>query len=251
MRLKLLSFNIWQGKYLEELIDFLKFEKPDIIHIQEVVSHGSGLHGHELNVWQEIQDALKMNGVYKPIWEVSFGEVVSDLGEAILTKGELVDFEQHYYVGESGRKIPYEDFFKAPETIPRSLLVGKHKFEDVEITTLNTHFTWTPDASVTDYQLNAAAKLKELVDKYDRGIFSGDLNTLYGSEVYNLLSRDWVDVSEGERPTLHPKIHPVGKMKYHVDYIFYRGENIDHMETNIPVVDASDHLPLIAEFEIG
>jgi endonuclease/exonuclease/phosphatase (EEP) superfamily protein YafD len=72
------------------------------------------------------------------------------------------------------------------------------------------------------------------------------MNTPYGNENYRLLTAGLTDVS-GTEPTLHPTFHKVGKNGYHVDYVFLKGEKLDALETRIPVVDASDHLPVVVE----
>lgn len=42
MNVKLLSWNIWGGQYLPEIVDFLKKEKADIIALQEVIEDLNG-----------------------------------------------------------------------------------------------------------------------------------------------------------------------------------------------------------------
>lgn len=38
MRLKIISLNIWRGELLENAVNFLKKERPDIVMLQEVTN---------------------------------------------------------------------------------------------------------------------------------------------------------------------------------------------------------------------
>jgi endonuclease/exonuclease/phosphatase family metal-dependent hydrolase len=249
MTLKLISYNIWHGKHTDRVVELIRHEHPDVVHLQEVTPNGSGLHGHTIPVWDEILSGTGMQGVYEKIWEVEFGETVSEMGLGVLSRGKIMESMLDYYVNKSGLRMPFSDFFDKPSDIPRALQVVTHDLGGMRIATMNTHFSWTPDGEVTDYQLRDVQALNKLLDTYKRGIFSGDLNTPTGSVVHEVLAEGWKDVS-GTEPTLHPTIHPAGDKNYHVDYVFYRGEGIEHLDTQIPVIGASDHLPVVCEFEI-
>lgn len=42
MKIKVVSWNIWYGKYLDEIIKYLKDEKADIVCLQETVANMDG-----------------------------------------------------------------------------------------------------------------------------------------------------------------------------------------------------------------
>jgi endonuclease/exonuclease/phosphatase (EEP) superfamily protein YafD len=71
------------------------------------------------------------------------------------------------------------------------------------------------------------------------------MNTPFNTETYQILAVGLNDVSKPDLPTLHPTIHPAGHMRYHVDYVFLKGKKLVAEKSEVPVVDGSDHLPVI------
>src|SRR3989338_5019603 len=62
MKLKFVQINIYMGKYLDALLDFLKKEKPDFISMQEVTYGDVNLTGDtNQNLFEILKEKLQLN----------------------------------------------------------------------------------------------------------------------------------------------------------------------------------------------
>jgi endonuclease/exonuclease/phosphatase family metal-dependent hydrolase len=244
--IKIVTYNIWHGTYLDKVIEFLRAEKPDVACLQEVSTKGKGLMASDDNILSDLQEALDMNAVYTPIFGRKQAGGMYEIGDAILSPHGLYASAVTPYAGEY-KIFEEEDDFRY--VWPSAVL--KASVESLDLTIATTHLPVTPKATVTKRQLTAAKEVKEIVENYEEMILCGDMNTPYQSETYQVLSEGLTDVSNSTEPTLHPTIHPVGYMGYHVDYIFYQNPRLTHLSTRVPIVDGSDHLPVVAEFQIS
>lgn len=239
MKIKVITYNIWHGKFLDKVIDFLRGEAADVICLQEATAE----------VFESLERALKLGGRYKRMFRGDEGEGEYELGNAVLTKFEMLETNEFNYEREMTEEIlrgADEDRYN----LPRLMLGQGLKVGSAGLWVFNTHHTITPNGEVTEHQLTATRQLKDFLKKYDRYILCGDMNTPYGNENYKLLSQGLSDWSGPPTPTLHPTIHKVGFKGYHVDYVFAKGQGMKHLATRIPVVAASDHLPVVVELEI-
>ena len=51
--------------------------------------------------------------------------------------------------------------------------------------------------------------------------------------------------------TIHPTIHRAGEKELAVDFVFHKGEGFEVVDSRVPLVDISDHLPVVVEYEVG
>jgi endonuclease/exonuclease/phosphatase family metal-dependent hydrolase len=243
MTLKLITYNIWHGKYLEEVIAFLHQEKPDVVCLQELGTKGRAFKVNDTNILKSLQEALDMEAVYAPMFEKQEENGIWDLGLAILSKGPIEETQMVQYAG--GFKLFGVDEiwrYRWPSAILSGVIRG--------IPIITTHLTVTREAKVTPAQLRSASVVKEFIGNYPDMVFCGDMNTLPGSETYKVLADGLTDLTDHQGQTLHPTIHPVGKLGYHVDYVFAKGKKLKHISTRIPMINASDHLPVVVELEL-
>lgn len=71
MTLKIIQLNMWTGRFLDAMIDFLRAEDPDIIMLQEVS-------GGNQNSWSDttidtfvvLREALQIQGVCVPYFHI-------------------------------------------------------------------------------------------------------------------------------------------------------------------------------------
>lgn len=72
MKFKIIQVNIYRGKFLDKLVEFLRSEQPDIVTMQEVT-------GGKVNIWpdqsvdtfQYIKSVLGMDGVVAPMYRLT------------------------------------------------------------------------------------------------------------------------------------------------------------------------------------
>src|SRR3989344_7052569 len=97
MRLKVLSWNIWGGRYLPQVIDFLKESNADIIGLQEVSRDPGGAN----NAAEVIGKQLGCRWVYGAIKQLKASEIglksekTIEWGNAILSKHEIIENKNH------------------------------------------------------------------------------------------------------------------------------------------------------------
>jgi endonuclease/exonuclease/phosphatase family metal-dependent hydrolase len=250
MKLKVITYNIWHGKYLEKVLDFLQAEKPDVIQLQEVGTVGRGFKVEDtLNIFETVKQKLGMQGEFRRMFWGNQGEGRYDMGVATLTNfpvAEVVDF----YYERPVTQLELDAAVKDRYWLPRVLLGLKLKLADIPLWFFNTHFTITPNASVTERQLESVAQVRGYLNQYDDYVLTGDMNTPYKTTTYERLVEDLSDISKPQEPTLHPIIHTVGHLGYHVDYVLYKSKRVRCSKTRVPLVDGSDHLPVVVELEV-
>lgn len=246
--IKLISYNIWQGMYLDPLVKFLQTEQPDIVCLQEVGTSGMGQKHSDDNVFKLIGDTLKLEGDYENMLWADEGEGPFNSGVAILSR----------FVRTSRMVFRYEritnDILRLTDrdryNVPRVLLGNELLINDKSLWVFTTHFTISPDAQVTQHQLDNAQKVAGQLRKYPEYLFCGDLNTPHGSQVFNVLRGDARDVIGLGYPTLHPKLHRAGHLNLQVDHALVKSDRITIKSSAVPIVDGSDHLPLVLEFTL-
>lgn len=103
--LKVLSWNIWGGKYLEEIVTFLKTVDANIIVLQEVIENETG------NTAMTIANKLGYECVYGIGMKMSSKwagpprekEEIISFGNAILSKYKIVESKIHELSDEKRR----------------------------------------------------------------------------------------------------------------------------------------------------
>ena len=251
MRLKLITYNIWHGTKLDGVVEFLKQEPADIVCLQEVGTQGRGLAADETtNIYEFLAQALGMKGEYRRMLWGDIGKGQFDLGVAIFSRlpmGQTVDFryERTKDIDEILEPALRDRFF-----LPRVLLGVELTLGQRKLWVMTTHMTITSDAGESNRQKESIIEVKGFLKNYEEYILCGDMNIPYGTETYRLLADGLADISNPKEPTLHPTVHKVGEMGYHVDYVFLKSETIKPILTRIPVIEASDHLPVVVELEV-
>src|SRR3989338_1956876 len=97
MQLKVLSWNIWGGQYLPQVVDFLKESNADIIGLQEVSQDPGGAN----NVAEVIGKQLGYRWVYGAIKRLKASEIgwksekTMEWGNAILARHEIIENKNH------------------------------------------------------------------------------------------------------------------------------------------------------------
>lgn len=246
MQIKLITYNIWHGNFLEKVIDCLRCEKADIVCLQEVATCGRAFTVSKENILTKIQEALGMDAVYAPMYTIETPKGEFDAGVAILSKQKIIGSTIIPYAG-GFRKFQLAEKWRYGW--PSVVLMAK--IESLGVMVATTHLPVTHKTKVTQRQLAAAREVKAGLENQEELILCGDMNTLPGSGTYRILSEGLIDVSNLTAPTLHNTIHVVGKKNYHVDYVFYKGTKIRPLSTRILNVDGSDHLPIEVRWEVN
>jgi len=249
MRLKVIQLNMWHGVFLDRVIDFIKKENPDVVLLQEVTLGGGDQ--KELgrgDCYERLSESLEMESVFGPQWSC-IGKVKYLKGQAIFTKRQIKWFGGYYYHGYLSIVKQIEAGVK-----PVGLMLSAGIEVDGRIIDfVNIHYLWSLHPEINKAQLAAVEELNNALSGKTELIVTGDFNVTDDSAVYNRLIEGGLidDRPEMTANTLHPSIHKIkGSKKLAVDYIFHKGEKIRLKESRIPEVAISDHLPIVAIYEV-
>ena len=256
-KLKVIQVNIYKGKYLPQLIDFLKKESPDIITTQEVTTGGFNLTGDlSANLFEVLKDKLKLKGVYHGDSKLT-GSPGSLFGNAVFTKfrikkSRVVTLKKFKSVtldeldGRSANEI-------RPQ-IPRHILDVLVDLPSGEFHAISVHGAWTAPPTDTKENLRQAGLIRDYLDQLSKNsepfIMGGDLNMPPGTKVIGMISSvsNNLMLKPGFTYSLNPKVHAIAPKNYLVDYIFI-SKHFKVLSVDVPEVSVSDHLPVVAKLE--
>ncbi len=229
MRIRVLSWNIWMGKYLPKIIDLLKREYPDIIALQEVVQNPDGTE----NTAERIAKALGYHWVFANVMRVPFGDTPLDWGEAVLSKYDIVSSVKHDLLTAHKRIALQAD-----------IRVGTATIHAVSTHIIHSH------QQPSEEQQEQVDQLCGAVPK-DHTVIMGDFNAVPESETIHIMKKSLVDADPANQPTwcVYPdgcKECKLGEVKHRLDYLFTTPD-LSASDYRAISSDGSDHLPIIAD----
>jgi endonuclease/exonuclease/phosphatase family metal-dependent hydrolase len=267
MSLKIIQLNVWNFKFAEQIIEFLKAEKPDIVNLQEIATGvmNSG-EDKRANYFETLKHELGMQGIFAPRLTIKSKDgSTSYWANGFLTNLEIVDSgyfydrhlpetcemtEDHPFLTSGSKEEKWTMAFEFPANYVWGLL----KYHDHYIRNLTTHFTVSYNCSETLQMINHARAINNFLDRTKPypTIFTGDCNLSENFYSIKLIEQKLQMVNKASQNSLCPSLHPVFKndlpQGLKVDYIFQKGFEV--IATSTPVIAISDHLPVIAELEL-
>jgi len=232
MKIKILSWNIWNGKYLSEIIEYLKTANADIIGLQEVVQNLDGSN----NIAQVIAEKLSYEWTFAKTRTYTEGDRVFDWGNAILSKHKIVSSKTHILSSEEARTALQADI-----QINKTLL---HVF--------STHLLHTHQkpSKIQELQADTLAKLLPKDHTIVMGDFNATPNSIAVKHIDNILENTdrillptWSVYEEG-----CPGCKPQG-IYCKLDYIFVT-KDIPFDSFMVGQTKGSDHLPISVEVKL-
>ncbi len=254
MQVKLLQLNIWYGKYLEEIVSFVKKHDFDILHFQEV--SGGRFSDRTNDLFTVLKEELGLSGVQAKTWNIQ-GEKESYEGNATLFKQSLrLEKEAAVYLKPYREIADYEK--RDIHQDPRCAIVTTFSLSGKRLTTVNTHLTVGPNSEDKPYKVEQGKILYEYMQTVPTPfILSGDFNVNPKSQIVR-----WIDTlarnlttEHTVANTLNPKIHRASHLfppGIAVDYI-YVSQDIQVKSFSVIQDDEarlSDHLGLTVKIEL-
>lgn len=238
MQLKILSWNIWGGQYLSQIIDFLKESNADIIGLQEVAQDPGGAN----NIAQVIAEKLGYKWVYAPTKQLKASEIgwksekIMEWGNAILARHKIIESKNHP-LSEAHKRFAFEATIQVKTN-------NLHVF--------STHLLHTHQQPSETQEAQADNLIKILPST--RTVVMGDFNAKPDSVAIRKMREVFADADPTSIPTwsVYPEGCPVCKpqaLNIRLDYIF-TSRDIEARSFKVENSKGSDHLPVSVLIEI-
>lgn len=251
MRFKFIQINIYKGKYLDTLVEFLKQEKPDFVSMQEVTGGGENLcDDKSLDITEYLKQKLSMDAVFEKEYDIS--DISGYLGNAVLTKHKIetrnVVTLKPTTIFTTAQINDPEYFDKTPTNVVDCVCnIGQFTFH-----IMSTHGAWTAPPQDTVETIRQAGLVADYLKKIKEPfVLGGDFNNVIQSKTIGIINRVANNLlfDSAVLETTNPKVHKIAPRGYLIDFIFV-SRNIKLIKLSVPQITVSDHLPLVAEFEI-
>jgi endonuclease/exonuclease/phosphatase family metal-dependent hydrolase len=240
MKLKILSWNIWQGKHLSEIIEFLKNAKADVIALQEVIVKD------DKNTAEVIAKELGYVYAYYPAVEQNyFG---CQQGNAIVSRYPITEQKVHILSNESL-------YVNTAETEPRIAVETTLLVDDINIKVFSVHLAYSHEfqpSHMRELQVDNLLKVLPKTSAILMGDFNshpdnpiiGKLDTMMKNADLKLTEPTWTIYPfeyQGFRET---------ELRHRLDYIFTT-PNMHAEDFRVEHSKGSDHLPISATIEVN
>ncbi len=255
---------MWQGGNLfDAIIEFIKKEKPDIIALQEVYN------GHNKDWKKKYRsiDVLKQELDYNychfaPAFldNKDFGQI--EQGNAILSKFPIIFSKVTFY--DSSYRKDYEEKRENFLFAPRNLQQVTIDLDNQVINVFNTQGIWGEKGRDNIRRLEMSKTIIQEIKDKQNVILAGDFNVESNTNTIYNIEKYLTNVFKNKLKTSFNMKRKIksgfdgfstrsedlpGYAKAVVDMIFI-SFNIKIIDYKCPVVDISDHLPLLTTLEI-
>lgn len=245
MDIRVMSWNIWHGEFLEEVIKTLKNSRADIIALQEVSDYPD-----QPRMALRIAEALGYHHAYYRAFTSDRHDPPHDQGNAVLSRFELTGTSGHFLSG-------LDVYAGTAETEPRIAVKTGVRLGNTELTVLNTHLAHTVDLSSCETRLRQIDELLSHVEP-ERMVLLGDFNVEPGSEELQKVSRVLANADPAPTvPTAFLYDHDTSDSRHvrtepqvRIDHIFVTPD-VKVKALGILDTVASDHYPLVADLRIS
>jgi len=252
MTFKFVCLNLWLGgKLFDNVVDFLKKEKPDVLALQEV--YGGKDPKYPRN-YRTVEEFSKIFGYKYFDFAPAFLEHKQDgttleCGNAVFSRYPMISRDVIFY------DIPFGavNFEKLdPSFSPRNLQHVQLKIDGKNVDVFNTQGIWGFDGEDNPRRLGMSKIIKENYLGKENIILCGDFNTLEHAKAMVAFENDLKNVFKGElKRTFNMRHKPEnsGFATATVDMV-YVSPNINIIKHYTVDDDITDHIPLVCEFEI-
>ncbi|GAC1445267.1 MAG: endonuclease/exonuclease/phosphatase family protein [Chloroflexota bacterium] len=237
MLMKVVSWNIWLGKRLPGVLDFLREQSADIVGLQELDAVGDQV--------GDIANGLGYQHVFYP---ANQGAVDTGKGDAVLSRYPILGSARHFL----GPSVEYDG---TPTTEPRIAVEATLAVNNTTLTVYSTHLAYAAHFKPSPAQTVQGRALAELVQGKEKVLVMGDFNALPASDVVKTLASvlNHAD-SDLSAPsfTVYPheyEDHKTAELRDRVDYLFI-SRDINAVEAGVSRSKASNHLPIWATLEV-
>lgn len=239
MRFKILSWNIWGGQHLSEIIDLLRKEDADIVGLQEVIEDLDGTK----NTAKIIAEKLGYEWVFVPTHEVETARLYAllesktvKIGNAVLSRQKISESITHELSMERKRLA-----------IEAVIPIGDRVFHIFSTHLVHTH------QQPSELQSLQAKNLLRFIP-VENALLMGDFNATPQSDCVQILADGLETTDRDFKPTW--SVYPEGcnicvprHIDTRLDYIF-TSKDIKTASFAVLESKGSDHLPISVMIEV-
>lgn len=251
MNFKFLQMNIYLGKWMEKVIEYVQKEDFDLICFQEV--SGGRVSFNRDNIFQKMID-LGYDGELGVNWRIK-GHYGSFEGNGTFFKKDFTLLEKTIVWLNDYGEIEDPDNRESRDD-PKAALSVLIEKEGVKLRVVNAHLAWTPDAEDSPEKIRQAEIFRDYLKTIKKPyIIAGDFNVEKHTQVVkmiedigarNLTSENKVVNTLNSRLHKAPHLFPPGLA---VDYILI-SDDIQAENFKVLDMDLSDHLGLRMDVDI-
>jgi len=241
--IKIFAWNLWGGRYLPGIIDFIRVQNPDVIGLQEVVEDLDGSN----NIAESIARSLGYQWSFVPSVSLQLSKLASPvappaqdrkvtIGNAVLSKFPIIK-STSLVLSDQPRRID----------IRADIDVRGKILSIFSVHLIHTH------QQPSEIQASEAKKLLEFAPAKN-SVVLGDFNALPDSRTIEMVSEVLKNNGDLTPPTWSvypagcPICNPPGII-HRLDYIFTT-KDLSASAFAVGQSKASDHLPISAVLEI-
>lgn len=237
---------------LDNILDFLDKEKPDILALQEVYNGKDKDLPLNYRSIEVLQDNLSgFHYYFSPELRDNLPIGKIDMGNAVFSRFPIIKKKTIFF------DIPYDsNYVKAKKKRDYSRDPKNMQYVQVEadgkvLNIFNLHGIWGFDGKDNPHRLAMGEKIIEQSKSKDNVILAGDFNLRPNTKTIGNVEKYLRNVFKDELTTTFNMKHKdrPGYATSVVDMIFV-SKNIKVFEHYCPQIDISDHLPLVCNLGI-
>lgn len=235
MKVKVISWNIWKGKFLNQVIKTLKELDAEVVGLQEVIEKEGG--ERKINTAQTIAQKLGYQYIYCKAFTTDRHTPTYDLGNAVLSRFPIKKHQCHSLSG----LILYQN---DSVTEPRGAAEAKIEIAGREIKFISAHLAFSQKLEPVEIRKIQLENLLKIIDPSNT-VLMGDFNSLPDSEEIKKLAQVLVNTDPNPLSPTWTNFRDPDQPQYRIDYIFTSN---DLKTQNFQIINssASDHYPILA-----
>jgi endonuclease/exonuclease/phosphatase family metal-dependent hydrolase len=234
--LRVMTYNIHVGVGMDKKLDLVRIadvinaQKPDLVGLQEV--------DRGVQRTQRIDEIVEIAKLTRMNYDFAFNLRYQggQYGVAILSRFPIISMDHRLY--QNIREAERRGFIRG------EIIVGKRI---INFVTTHLDYQYEDGRLFESQQLLAALK-----DIKGPLIVVGDFNDIPSGPAYQLMRTQFNDAWAESRAPDHGFSYPADKPSKRIDYIFFRSaDRVRSKRAWIIQTLASDHVPVVADLEIG
>jgi len=250
MKIKFVTWNINYGKRWQKAIELVKKLNPDVLALQEITSFFPYFGLKNVNVLEQFQKALPYLKYFcfAPVLKREKNGKIQQSGNALFSRYKIIDDNIVYF----HHKPHWGERWWNNQA--KNLLEAKVRIKEKELFVYSAHLNYFPFLLDTKKRLEETEKILRTVKNKTPFILAGDFNGKPNSKVVKKLNKVFNYVNPQNKATFKLSFS-IGRLEYEglqykLDYIFHSS---DLKVKNCQILDtkASDHKPIVVEFEIN